>query len=157
MIFYKLYFSLRKEGKKLMKMIDVLQLMSERKIKNNTILKILDNSGRIVHTYEYDAEYEDFYDTYSHSETLDIFKFVNINVVLIDPESQKYYLKLFDDDECSYVHYHYDQNTDSVDYLIGAKALIDNYQMTFNENEIKNDKLLTFIAKYGIKKEIERD
>ena len=144
-----------------MKMIEVLQLMSERKIKNNTILKILDNSGRIVRTYEYDAECENFYDTYSHSETLDIFKFnitfLNTSVVLIDPESQKYYLKLFDDDECSYVHYHYDKETDSVDYLIGAKALIDNYQMTFNENEIKNDKLLTFISKHGIKKEIERD
>lgn len=142
-----------------MKIIDVMQLMSERKIKNNTILKILDNSERIVHTYEYDAECENFYDTYSHSETLDIFKlnitFLNTNVVLIDPE-QKYYLKLFDDDESSYIHYHYDKETDSVDYLIGAKVSTYNYQMTFNEKEIKNDKLLTFIAKHGIKQEIEK-
>ena len=144
-----------------MKIIDVLQLMSERKIKNNTTLKILDNSGRIVCTYEYDAKYENFYDTYSHSQTLDIFKleitFLNANVELIDPESQKYYLKLFEKDECSYVHYYYDNETDSVDYLIGAKASIDNYQMTFNEKEIDSDKLLTFIAKHGIKQEIERD
>ena len=83
-------------------MIDVLQLMSERKIKDKTILKVLDNTGKIVCTYEYDAECENFYGTYSYSETLDIinrfvhtkhdtFKFnitfLNANVVLIDPES----------------------------------------------------------------------
>ena len=145
-----------------MKMIEVMQLMSEGKIKDKTILEVLDKTGKIIRTYEYDANAlsENFYDECDDALTDDYdfnIKFLNLNVKLTEPKPKKYYLKLFDDDECSYVHYHYDQNTDSVDYLIGAKALIDNYQMTFNENEIKNDKLLTFIAKYGIKKEIERD
>lgn len=144
-----------------MKVIEVMQLMSEGKIKDKTILEVLDNKGKTIRTYKYDANAlsENFYDECDDALTDDYdfnIEFLNLNVKLTDPKPKKYYLKLVNDDECSYVHYHYNQNTDSVDYLIGAKALIDNYQMTFNEKEINSDKLLTFIAKHGIKKEIEK-
>lgn len=144
-----------------MKMIEVLQLMSEGKIKDKTILEVLDNTGKTMRTYEYDANAlsENFYDECDDALTDDYdfnIEFLNLNVKLTDPKPKKYYLKLFEDDECSYVHYYYDKETDSVDYLIGAKASIDNYQMTFNEKEIETNKLLTFIAKHGVKQEIER-
>lgn len=144
-----------------MKMIEVLQLMSEGKIKNKTILEVLDAEGQRMRIYEYNANAlsENFYDECDDALTDDYdfnIKFLNLNVKLTDPKPKKYYLKLFEDDECSYVHYYYDKETDSVDYLIGAKASIDNYQMTFNEKEIETNKLLTFIATHGVKQEIER-
>lgn len=142
-------------------MIEVLQLMSEGAIKDKTILEVLDAEGQRMRIYEYDANAlsENFYDECDDALTDDYdfnIKFLNLNVKLTDPKPKKYYLKLFEDDECSYVHYHYDKETNTVDYRIGAKTSIDNYQMTFNEKEIETNKLLTFIATHGIKQEIER-
>lgn len=142
-----------------MKMIEVLNMIAEGKIKEGTKLK---NGYKI---YDYINDYTDDSDDCSfvnqeyggtrflEDSELITKSFLNLEVELIEPKPKKYQLKLYEDDDFSYVtRSSYDS---CFNYDISDKNEICEFVTKFTQEEIDNEKLLKFVEKYGIKEEVE--
>lgn len=141
-----------------MKMIEVLDLMAKGKIKEGTKLKI----GYKIYDYINDytgsgdcsfVNQEDDGDTLLEDDELITKSFLNFEVELIEPIPKEYQLKLYEDDDLSYVvrsSYNSDFN-----YDLGSKYELIESQTKFAQEEIDNDKFLKFVEQYGIKEEVE--
>lgn len=140
-----------------MKMIDVLIKLANGEIKDQTILKIYDHAGTL-YPYTFEERYNSFYSNAKYRRELGgYFKisgdFLNYEVELIPPKPKKYQLKLYEDDDFSYVtRSSYDS---SFNYDISDKNEICEFITKFTQEEIDNEKLLKFVEKYGIKEEVE--
>lgn len=137
-----------------MKMIDVLSLMAEGKIKKDTKLIVYDGSEE--YSYRYSEICCTFFDEYSSRIecAFDIDEdFLNLEVELIEPIPKEYQLRLYEDDDLSYVvrsSYNSDFN-----YDLGSKMELCEFTTKFTQEEIDNDKFLRFVEKYGVKEEVE--
>ena len=138
-----------------MKMIEVINMMANDEIKGQTILKVYDHTGDI-YTYTFDEKFKAFYDECDEEMANDFEisnKFLNYNVELIQPKPKKYQLKLYEDDDFSYVtRSSYDSG---FNYDINDKNEICEFKTKFTQEEIDNSKLLKFIEQHGIKEEVE--
>lgn len=139
-----------------MRMIDVLNMMANGEIKKDTKLIVSDDYREFE--YKYLKEYRTFLDEYLDelNERFDIDKdFLNLEVKLMQPEPKKYQLKLYKDDDLSYVtRSSYDND---FNYDLGDENEIMEFKTKFTQEEIDNDKLLKFIEQHGIKEEVEDD
>lgn len=134
-----------------MKLIDVLEKLSKGEIKNGTILSVESDNSRYSKQYKYtnDCLLDDYnlpLNIYSEND-------LNKEVTIIEPIPKEYQLRLYEDDELSYVvrsSYSADFN-----YDLGSKLEIMEFQTKFTQKEIDNDKLLKFIEQHGVKEEVE--
>ena len=138
-----------------MKMIDVLNMMAEGKIKEGT--KLITDDDLDDYEYRYSEVYQTFMDRYMINRIEDDFfldeDFLNIEVKLIQPKPKKYYLRLDGDDSFSYINM-----TMYAAYEAATKDEFLVYNKTkFAQEEIDNDKLLKFVEQYGIKEEVEEN
>ena len=141
-----------------MKMIDVLNMMAEGKIKEGTKLKI----GYKIYDYIKDytesencsfVNQEDDRAEFLEDNEFITTDFLNYDVELIEPKPKKYQLKLYEDDDFSYVtRSSYDNG---FNYDISDKNEICEFITKFTQEEINNEKLLKFIEQHGIKEEVE--
>ena len=137
-----------------MKMIEVLQLISEGKIKDQTTLKIYDHADTL-YTYTFEGKYNSFYSNTKYRRELGgYFKisgdFLNYEVELIEPKPKKYYLRLDEDDSLSYIN----ENV-RFSYGLTNKIECNEYKTKFTQEEIDGSMLLKFIVKHGIKEEVD--
>lgn len=79
---------------------------------------------------------------------------LNQEVELIPPKEKKYYLRLDEYNNLSYINYNKD---DYFYFMIASKYETLKSQSKFTQEEIDNDVLLKFIEKHGIKEEVEDD
>ena len=139
-------------------MIDVLNMMAEGKIKEGTKLKI----GYKIYDYIKDytesencsfVNQEDDRAEFLEDNEFITTDFLNYDVELIEPKPKKYQLKLYEDDDFSYVtRSSYDNG---FNYDISDKNEICEFITKFTQEEINNEKLLKFIEQHGIKEEVE--
>lgn len=138
-----------------MKIIEVFIKLVNDEIKDQTILKIYDHTGDL-HRYTFDGKFKAFYDE-SDDELGGDFeisnKFLNYEAELIESKPKKYQLKLYEDDDFSYVTRSPYDNIFS--YYISDKNETCNFITKFTQEEIDNDKLLKFVEQHGIKEEVE--
>lgn len=136
----------------MMKMIDVLIKLANDEIKDQTILKIYDHTGDL-HRYTFDGKFKAFYDE-SDDELGGDFeisnKFLNYEAELIEPKPKKYYLRLDEDDNFSYIN-----KKVRFSYEVASKSGCTDYKTKFTQEEIDESMLLKFIEKYGVKEEVE--
>lgn len=76
--------------------------------------------------------------------------FRNKEVELIEPEPKKYYLRLYKNDNFSYIN----KNV-YFSYEVANKSVHTNYKTKFTQEEIDESMLLKFIEQHGIKEEVE--
>ena len=137
-----------------MKIIDVLNLMAEGKIENDA--KLIASTDLDDYEYRYSKGYNTFFNKHSNRIEDDFFldeDFLNIEVELTQPKPKKYQLKLYKEDDLSYVtRSPYDSD---FNYDLGDKNEIMEFITMFTQEEINNDKFLKFVEKYGIKEEVE--
>lgn len=131
-----------------MKMIDVLQKVANGEIEKGTKFILNDNlfifNGRMFESND---------STYLENCIFLNEKDLNKEVELIQPKPKKYQLKLYEDDDFSYVaRSSYDS---SFNYDISDKNEICEFITKFTQEEIDNEKLLKFIEQHGIKEEVE--
>lgn len=138
-----------------MRIIEVLNMIANGEIKEGTLLKIVDEKYDAKQsTFEFSGGY--FY----HEEDFSLeglysfdFDFLNKEVELIEPKPKKYYLRLDEDDDLSYVtRSSYDSD---FNYDLGDENEIMEFKTKFTQEEIDNDKLLKFIEQHGVKEEVE--
>ena len=132
-----------------MKLIDVLEKLSKGEIKNGTILTLKRDSGAI---YQYKYVDNCFLDDYHFPLNIYGKSDLNREVTIIEPIPNEYQLKLYKDDDLSYVarsSYSADFN-----YDLGSKIELCESITKFTQAEIDNDKLLKFIEQHGIKEEV---
>ncbi|CAI3479463.1 hypothetical protein CIRMBP1310_01699 [Enterococcus cecorum] len=138
-----------------MKIIEVFIKLVNDEIKDQTILKIYDHTGDL-YRYTFDGKFKAFYDE-SDDELGGDFeisnKFLNYEAELIEPIPKEYQLRLYEEDDLSYVvrsSYNSDFN-----YDLGSKMELCEFTTKFTQEEIDNDKLLKFVEQHGIKEEVE--
>lgn len=132
-----------------MKLIDVIIKLSKGEIKNGTILTLKRDSGAI---YQYKYTTDCFLDDYHFPLNIYGENDLNREVTLIEPKPKKYQLKLYEDDDFSYVtRSSYDNG---FNYDIGDKNEICEFITKFTQEEINSEKLLKFVEEYGIKEEV---
>lgn len=146
-----------------MKLIDVFNMLAERKIKKGTKLIIVASSGK-EYEYEYAIDifdghwsFVDDYDrgiSYRFDITADMLQY---EARLMEPKNIKYYLKLDAEDDDSYVacdFYDPDSN-----WFLGSKAGVyfSGLKAKFTQEEINGSTLLKFVEKYGVKEEAKDD
>ncbi|MDT2797400.1 hypothetical protein P7H47_09140 [Enterococcus cecorum] len=141
----------------MMKMIEVFIKLVNDEIKDQTILKIYDHTGDL-YRYTFDGKYKAFYDE-SDEELGGDFeisnKFLNYEAELIEPIPKEYQLRLYEEDDLSYVvrsSYNSDFN-----YDLGSKMELCEFTTKFTQEEIDNDGFLKFVEKHGIKEEVEEN
>ena len=141
-----------------MKMIDVLNMMSEGKIKEGTKLKI----GYKIYSYIKDytesencsfVNQEDDRAEFLEDNEFITTDFLKREVELIEPKSKKYQLKLYEEDDLSYVTCSSYEN--DFNYDLSDKNETREFITKFTQEEIDNDKFLKFVEKYAIKEEVE--
>lgn len=135
-----------------MKIIEVFIKLVNDEIKDQTILKIYDHTGDL-HRYTFDGKFKAFYDE-SDDELGGDFeisnKFLNYEAELIEPKPKKYYLRLDEDDNFSYIN-----KKVRFSYEVASKSGCTDYKTKFTQEEIDESMLLKFIEKYGVKEEVE--
>lgn len=141
-----------------MKMIDVLNMMAKGEIKEGAKLKI----GYKIYDYIKDyTESENCSFVNQEDDRIELLEdnefittdFLNYDVELIPPKEKKYRLKLYKEDDLSYVtccSYDNDFN-----YDLSDKNEICEFITKFTQEEIDNDKFLKFVEQHGIKEEVE--
>lgn len=137
-----------------MKIIDVLNLMAEGKIENDA--KLIASTDLDDYEYRYSKGYNTFFNKHSNRIEDDFFldeDFLNIEVELAQPKPKKYQLKLYKEDDLSYVTRSPYDNIFS--YYVSDKNETCNFITKFTQEEIDNDVLLKFIEQHGIKEEVE--
>lgn len=144
-----------------MKMIDVLNMMAKGEIKEGAKLKI----GYKI--YDYINDYTDDSDDYSfvnqeyggtrflEDSELITKSFLNLEVELIEPKPKKYQLKLYEDDDLSYVTFSPYKNI--FNYDVSDKNETCNYRTKFTQEQIDSDKFLKFVEQHGIKEEVKEN
>lgn len=133
-----------------MKLIDVLEKLSNGEVKDGTILSVERDSGAI---YQYKYTKDCFLDDYHFPLNIYGKSDLNKEVTIIEPIPNEYQLRLYEDDELSYVvrsSYSADFN-----YDLGGKIDLCEFTTKFTQEEIDNDVLLKFIEQHGIKEEVE--
>lgn len=75
---------------------------------------------------------------------------LNQEVELIPPEPKKYYLRLYEDDDLSYINY---SKENYFYFMISSKYETSKNQTRFTQEEIDNNVVLKFIEQHGIKEE----
>lgn len=131
-----------------MKLIDVIEKLSKGEIKDGTFLTLKDKNNR---RYRYIKNC--FLDDYQFPINIYGESDLNSDVIFIEPKPKKYQLKLYEDDDFSYVtRSSYDSG---FNYDISDKNEICEFITKFTQEEIDNEKLLKFIEMYGIKEEVE--
>lgn len=135
-----------------MKLIDVLNKQCNGEIRKGTKL-IIDFSYEqdSPETYIYDGErFDDYQWLEEYGASTEI---LNTEVKLIEPKPKKYQLKLYAEDDLSYVtRSSYDSD---FNYDLGDENEIMEFKTKFTQEEIDNDKFLKFVEKYAIKEEVE--
>lgn len=132
-----------------MKLIDVLEKLSKGEIKNGTVLGINDRKKYRQYKYIGNCFLDDYnlpLNIYGESD-------LNSEVIFVVPKPKKYQLKLYKDDNLSYItrsSYEHDFNYDLTD-----KSEIGEFITKLTQEEIDNDKFLKFIEMHGIKEEVE--
>lgn len=132
-----------------MKMIDVLNMVAKGEIKDGTILGI--NDGKKYRQYKYIEDR--FLDDYNLPLNIYGENDLNSEVIFVVPKPKKYQLKLYKDDDLSYMtrsSYEYDFK-----YDLGSKRQIGEFITKFTQEEINNDKFLKFVEQHGVKEEVE--
>ena len=135
-----------------MKMIDVLQKLSKGEIKNGTILTVKSNIEAISRYKCVDNCFLNDYhlplNIYGESD-------LNREVTIIEPKPKKYQLKLYAEDDLSYVtRSSYDAD---FNYDLSSKSELCEFITKFTQEEIDNDKFLKFIEQHGIKEVVDED
>ena len=131
-------------------MIDVLNMMAKGEIKNGTILTVKSNIGAI---YRYKCVDNCFLNDYHLPLNIYGESDLNREVTIIEPKPKKYQLKLYEDDDFSYVtRSSYDNG---FNYDISDKNEICEFITKFTQEEIDNDKFLKFVEQHGIKEVVE--
>ena len=127
-----------------MKLIDALQKLSKGEIKEGTILtkgcrqyKYIDNC---------------FLDDYHFPLTVYSENDLNSDVTITEPEPKRYYLKLYENNDFSYINLNHQYNYCKT----GTQFETDNLKTKFTQDEIDGNMLLKFIEKYAIKEEVEQ-
>ena len=136
-----------------MKMIDVLNIMAEGKIENDT--KLIASTDLVDYEYRYSTGYHTFFDKYSNRIEGGFFldkDFLNLEVELIPPKPKKYYLRLNKDNDFSYVNW--DKRSS---YEFATSCDYFGYKTKFTQKEIDDNEFLKFVEKYGIKEEAKDD
>ena len=131
-----------------MKLIDVIEKLSKGEIKDGTLLTIKDKNNR---RYRYIKNC--FLDDYQFPINIYGESDLNSEVIFIEPIPKEYQLRLYEEDDLSYVvrsSYNSDFN-----YDLGSKRQFGEFITKFTQDEIDNDIFLTFIEMYGIKEEVE--
>lgn len=135
-----------------MKLIDVLIKLSKcEKFKQGTILTI--NDRKKYRQYKYIGNC--FLDDYNLPLNIYGENDLNSEVTFIEPIPNEYQLRLYEDDDLSYVvrsSYNADFN-----YDFGGKIEICEFTTKFTQEEIDNDKFLKFVEIHGIKEEVEEN
>ena len=136
-----------------MRMIDVLEKLSKGEIKNGTILSVESDNNKYSKYYKYtnDCLLDDYnlpLNIYSEND-------LNKEVTIIEPIPNEYQLRLYEDDDLSYVvrsSYSADFN-----YDLGSKSELCEFITKFTQEEIDNDKFLKFVEMHGVKEEVEEN
>lgn len=133
-----------------MKLIDVLIKLSKGEIENGTTLTINDRGG--YRQYKYIGDFC-FFDDYNVPLSIYGKNGLNSEVILAVPKPKKYQLKLYKDDDLSYMT----RSSSGLDfnYDLGSKSEIGEFITKFTQDEIDDDKFLKFVEQYGIKEEVE--
>lgn len=130
-----------------MKLIDVLNKLSKGEVKDGTTLTLKAKNNR---QYKYIKNC--FLDDYRFPINIYGESDLNSEVIFIEPIPKKYQLKLYEDDDFSYVaRSSYDS---CFNYDISDKNEICEFITKFTQEEIDNAKLLKFVEKYGVKEEV---
>lgn len=141
-----------------MKMIDVLNMMAKGEIKEGAKLK----TGYKIYDYIKDyTESENCSFVNQEDDRIELLEdnefittdFLNYDVELIRPNPKKYQLKLYEDDDLSYVTFSPYKNI--FNYDVSDKNETCNYRTKFTQEQIDSDKFLKFIEQHGIKEEVE--
>lgn len=140
-----------------MKMIDVLIKLANGEIKDQTTLEIYDPVHTLYTTYTFNGKYKSFYSNTKYSRELsNYFKindnFLNYEVELIPPKPKKYYLRLDEDDNFSYIN-----KKVRFSYEVASKSGCTDYKTKFTQEEIDESMLLKFVEQHGIKEEVDED
>ena len=128
-----------------MKMIEVLQLISEGKIKDQTILDIYDPIDKL-YTFTFDEKSKAFYSNTEYSKELGVYfklndKFLNREVKLIPPKEKKYLVKFNMrglDNECKYLNYSSSRKSVILNIKISNRA----FQTHFTKSELQSIRLV---------------
>ena len=138
-----------------MKMIEVLNMMAKGEIKAQTKLFVYDHIECIdIYTFDGKAFYNEEDNEIGSDFTISSM-FLNYTVELIEPKPKKYQLRLYEDDDLSYVtRSSYDSD---FNYDFGDENEIMEFKTKFTQDEIDNDKFLKFIEQYGVKEEVTVD
>lgn len=131
-----------------MKLIDVIEKLSKGEIKDGTLLTIKDKNNR---RYRYIKNC--FLDDYQFPINIYGESDLNSEVIFTEPIPKEYHLKLYEDDDLSYV-VRSSYNSDFT-YDLGSKDELIESQTKFTQEEIDNDKFLKFVEQHGIKEEVE--
>lgn len=128
-----------------MKLIDVIEKLSNGEIKDGTILTVKARNNR---QYKYIENC--FLDDYNYPLNIYGERDLNSEVIFIEPIPKKYYLRLDEDDDLSYIN-----KNEYFSYEVTNKIERTNYKTKFTQEEIDGNMLLKFIEQHGIKEEVE--
>lgn len=140
-----------------MKMIDVLIKLANDEIEDKSTLLVENEQGETFE-YVYYERYCVFRGQYCSTleDDFGIDKdFLNFEVKLIPPKPKKYQLKLYKDDDLSYMTRSPYDNIFS--YYVSDKNETCNFITKFTQKEIDNDKFLKFIEMHCVKEEVEEN
>lgn len=129
-----------------MKIIDVLQKVANGEIKKGTKFILGDN------LFIFNGDRFKAGNFYLGGHIFLNARDLNKEVELIEPIPKEYQLRLYEEDDLSYV-VRSSYNSD-FKYDLGSKMELIESQTKFAQEEIDNDVLLKFIEKYGIKEEV---
>ena len=125
-----------------MKMIEVLNLMAEGKIENDT--KLIASTDLVDYEYRYSTGYHTFFDKYSNRIEYGFFldeDFLNVEVELIPPKEKKYLVKFNMrglDNECKYLNYSNSRKSVILNVKISNRA----FQTRFTKSELQSIQLV---------------
>ena len=126
-----------------MKMIDVLNMMAENKIKHGMIIEFVGHQNQVMR-YKYECHTEQFKDKYGHDLTKDFYinnPFLNKEVKLIEFEEQKYLILLKLAGLLPIKGYlNFDRSSEGV--VIGQEWETVILQTHFTKSEIKSNKVV---------------
>ncbi len=130
-----------------MKMIEVLQLISEGKIKDQTTLEIYNPIDKL-YTYTFNGKFKAFYSNTKYGEELSYYfklndKFLNFEVELIPPKEKKYLVKLHIKGLLNirnYLNYYNDGIKQWIE--LGNDLIQGFYQTRFTKQEMQDIKLV---------------
>lgn len=130
-----------------MKIIEILQKVANGEIEKGTKLWLEECSFNFNGDSFTNEQYP-----FGNSSFLST-RFLNKEVEFIPPKEKKYQLKLYKDDDLSYVTCSSYEN--DFNYDLSDKNETCEFITKFTQEEIDNDKFLKFIEQHGIKEEVE--